>query len=71
MTGTKSFLQSTSIWGALVAIIALGFQAFGYTFSEADQATVADGIAQIAQFAGILVAIYGRVRATKQIAPAK
>ena len=68
MTSTKSFLASTTVWGGLVAVAAaiLGF--FGYTIAEADQAAIVDAVASAAGLIGGLIAIVGRVRASKRIA---
>lgn len=77
----KSVLQSKTIWGSLIVLASWGLAAAGYAVSESDQKTLVDivtgvassdtGIAAIAMAlanaAGALLAIYGRVKATKRI----
>lgn len=74
MNGTKSALASVGVWGGVIAVItgALGF--FGYALSADDAATAATHAQSIydAVMAGVtavggLLAIWGRLRATKQI----
>lgn len=65
MTSTKSFLASTTIWGGLVAMTAAGLGFLGYTFGVEDQAQVVEWATGLA---GGLIAIVGRVRASKRIA---
>ncbi|MGH6719627.1 MAG: hypothetical protein ACREER_09945 [Alphaproteobacteria bacterium] len=67
MTSTKSFLASTTIWGGLVAMIAAGLGFLGYSFAEADQAQVVEWATSLAGMIGGLIAVVGRVRASKRI----
>lgn len=63
----KSFFESKTVWGGLIAFIA-GCGLLGkYTITPADQATVVDLITGISAQIGSALAIYGRVTATKQI----
>jgi len=68
MTSTKSFLASTTIWGGLVAMTAAGLGFLGYAFGAEDQAQVVEWATGLAGMAGGLIAIVGRVRASKRIA---
>lgn len=67
MDGVKGFLASKTIWGGIVA----GFGAiggiFGIDFGAADQASTLDAIYNIMTAVGSLLAIYGRITATKTI----
>ena len=67
MFDEKSWWASKSVWGGLIAIIAgvLGF--FGYQLLPADQAALVDGGAALAASLGGVIAIWGRVRASKMI----
>lgn len=64
---TKGIFASKTVWGGIVALLAGGAAIFGYTFSEADQATLTEAVAGIASAVGGIIAIYGRVTATKAI----
>lgn len=75
MDGSKSWTGSAGVWGGVVAVAASGLNLLGYTVSLADQAALANSLSQmvtlgtsIVGIVGGLVAIYGRVKATKTIA---
>ena len=67
MLGEKSIFASRTFWGGATAVVAgiLGF--FGYTLLPADQAVLVDGGAAVAASIGGLIAIWGRVKASKII----
>ena len=67
MFDEKSWWASKTVWGGLIAIIAgvLGF--FGYQLLPADQTALVDGGAALAASLGGVIAIWGRVRASKKI----
>lgn len=74
MGGSKSAIGSTAVWAGVVALLAGGAQIIGYTVSADDQAAVVNLIqngmtlyAGIVSFVSGALAVYGRVRATKQI----
>ena len=67
MTATKSLFASTTVWGGIVAVAAAVLGFLGYTFSEPDQAQVVEWIGSMAGMVGGVVAIVGRVRASKRI----
>lgn len=67
MFDTKPFLKSTTIWGALLAILASGLGLLGYTVTPADQVeAVAIGTSLVSAIGGA-IALYGRIKATKRI----
>ena len=67
MDGVKGFFESKAIWGGIAALAAGGVGIGGYTMS-ADDARQAILLVQgiMSSLAG-LVAIWGRVKATKRI----
>ena len=67
MFDDKSWWASKTVWGGLIAIIAgvLGF--FGYQLLPADQTALVDCGAALAASLGGVIAIWGRVRASKMI----
>lgn len=75
MDQTKSWYASTTIWGGVVAAVAGMAGIFGYSITPADQAALSDSIGQVvalvtsvSALGGGLLAIWGRVRASKVIA---
>lgn len=69
MNGSKGFLSSKGIWGGLLSM-AGGLSFAGYTLSADDAASIVPLLQGIGTaFAGLL-AIYGRVKASKRIGPA-
>lgn len=63
----KSLFASKTFWGGFIAVLAgvLGF--FGYELSPADQVSLIEaGVAIVASIGG-LIAIFGRIRASKKI----
>lgn len=67
MYDTKSIWASTTVWGGIVALLAGIAAIFGVTFTEADQATLTEALLGISSAIGGIVAIWGRIRATKAI----
>lgn len=67
MEDFKSLFASKTFWGAMIAVVAGVAGMFGYAMIPADQATLVDGLTSFAAFIGGAFAIYGRIRATKQI----
>ena len=67
MDDFKSLLASKTFWGGVIAVIAgiLGF--FGWTLSADDQQALIDLGVGIAASIGGIVAIWGRVKASKKI----
>lgn len=72
MNESKPWYASSGIWGGILAAAApaIGL-VFHMTVSSADTAQLADALAAIGAGIGGLVAVYGRVKATKQITASK
>jgi hypothetical protein len=75
MYDVKPWYQSSGIWGGLIAVIAPVAGFFGYTLTADDAKALADGVTQlivagsgVASIVGGIIAIVGRVRASKKIA---
>jgi hypothetical protein len=68
MSGIKSLLASKTIWGALMAVAAGGLSLAGYTIAAADQVEIMNLVSGIGATGGGVLAIYGRIKATKKIA---
>lgn len=67
MSGVKNFLQSKGVWGGVIAVGGAALGLFGYDVSSADASAIARHIDSIVVAVGGLLAIYGRVTATKRI----
>jgi hypothetical protein len=66
MDDVKGLLESKTIWGALIAIVATISQLFGWDLGNTD------GLAeQLTALIGGAVAIVGRIKAVKRIASDK
>ena len=55
------------MWGGIVALISAGAGALHYSVSPADAANAVELFSSIATGIGSLIAIYGRIVATKKI----
>lgn len=69
MEDTKKWYASKSIWGSILLIAALIAQAFGYSLGEADQAQLVDIFSGVAGSVGGVMAVVGRIIASKAIIP--
>jgi len=67
MRDYKSLLASRTFWGAAVAILAGILNYFGYDIAGQDQVALIDGVTTAVTVGGGLLAIVGRVTATKKI----
>lgn len=67
MEDVKGILASKTIWGAAVAALGAIGALFHFDFGAADQAATLDAVYAIMSAAGSLLAIWGRVTATKKI----
>jgi hypothetical protein len=67
MNEFKALTQSKAFWGAVVAIGGGALGISHYSLSAADAAQAVDLISSVAGAVGGLVAIYGRVVASKKI----
>ena len=68
MEDMKTWYQSRTIWGAVIAISASLAHAGGYNLTVADQGQFADAALSLAGTVGGLVAIWGRMKATAKVA---
>lgn len=67
MNDVKHWYQSKTIIGAVVTVLALVLTAFGYGIGAEDQAALVDYAVSLGGVVGGLLAIYGRVKASKEI----
>jgi protein-S-isoprenylcysteine O-methyltransferase Ste14 len=67
MEQTKSIFSSKTVWGGVLVVVAAIAGMFGYTISADDQASLAGTIENIVLAVGGLLAIWGRITATKRI----
>jgi hypothetical protein len=67
MNEVKALTQSKTFWGAVMALISSGVAAGHYTLTPADAASAVDIVVSIISGIGGLIAIYGRVVASKKI----
>ncbi|MBD8890914.1 hypothetical protein [Roseibium litorale] len=71
MNEAKSILQSRTIWGAVIAALAIVAGWFGYDVSAVSQAGLVDDLIaasdKIVALVGLAVVIYGRLSATKKL----
>lgn len=63
----KPWWASKGVWGGLIAVGAGIAGAFGYVVSPEDQAMVVDAIVALVGIGGGALAVYGRIRASKQV----
>ena len=66
-TEYKSALHSKGVWGGAVAISAGLAGVLGYTVTPADQVQIVNLAAGVVSAVGGVLAIIGRIRATKRI----
>ncbi len=67
MTSIKSFFASKTVWGAIIAILPNVAAIVGLNIAPGDAAAVGGHVQEIAAAVGGLIAIWGRVTATKRI----
>ncbi len=67
MLEMKPWYQSKTVWGALIAIAAPILGRAGLELGGAEQAEVADALTTLAGTVGGLLALYGRLTATKGV----
>lgn len=71
MDQTKQWYQSSAVWGGILAVLAPAIAGiFHVTISTADTAQLADLLGAAGGVIGGLIAVYGRVKATKKIGTA-
>lgn len=67
MNNQKPWYASRSVWGALIAIGASLGGSFGLIIGAEEQSILADAVLQITGGLGAVVALYGRLVATKTL----
>ena len=67
MTEKKKWYTSRTVWGAGIVLAATAAQGYGYFVGEVTQEQIVDCIMTVVAAIGGLVAIYGRVKAEKEI----
>lgn len=67
MIDTKSPLASKTIWGAVLMLVALVLNALGYDLTQEDQALVLEVVVTAVGGLGTLMAIVGRLTASRKI----
>lgn len=67
MLDVKPWYQSKTVWGALIAIAAPLLGRAGLEVGGAEQAQIADALTTLAGTVGGLLALYGRLTATKGV----
>lgn len=68
MDDMKTWYQSRTIWGAIIAVLASLAHAGGLNLTAGDQGQIADAAVSLAGTLGGLVAIWGRLKATAKVA---
>lgn len=63
----KNWYMSKTVWGGVVAILASCSHILGVEIGSDDQSGLVDGLTALATAAGGLVAIWGRISATKRL----
>jgi hypothetical protein len=63
----KNWYMSKTVWGGVVAILASCSHLLGVEIGSDDQSGLVDGLTALATAAGGLVAIRGRISATKRL----
>lgn len=67
MENVKGILQSRTIWGVIVSVLAGLLSKYGYEVTPELQDSLITSALDVVSVAGGLFAAYGRVKATKRI----
>ena len=67
MEASKKWYESKGVWGGVISVIAIILGVFGYNITPEDQQTIVASLAALGATVGSIVAVVGRVKATKQI----
>ena len=67
MEDTKKWYMSKSVWGGMIAVAAAVAGAFGFTIGADEQSILAESAVAVAGIVGAVVAVVGRVKASKKI----
>jgi hypothetical protein len=71
LSGAKSILASKTVWGGVLALLPVIVSGFGYAISGADTAQLQSLIPELVSAVGGIIAIFGRIVATKQVGAQK
>lgn len=64
---TKKWYESKTIWGGIIALLAALAGAFGYAVDADTQASIIDLATVVGTGLGGLLAIFGRIKASKKV----
>lgn len=64
---TKKWYESKTIWGGIIALLAALAGAFGYAVDADTQASIIDLVTVVGTGVGGLLAIFGRIKASKKV----
>lgn len=67
MNNFKGMLSSKGVWGGLIVVLSALLGMFGYSIGLEDQQALVDAVSQLGAIIGGVLAIYGRITATKRI----
>lgn len=67
MQNLKPWYRSKTIWGGIVAVLAVFANALGFDLDDTARAEVVESILQLLTGGGALVAVFGRVVASDLI----
>ena len=67
MNNFKGMLSSKGVWGGLIVVLSALLGMFGYQIGLEDQQALVDAVSQLGAIIGGVLAIYGRITATKRI----
>ena len=67
MEDTKKWYMSKSVWGGMIAVAAAVAGAFGFSIGAEEQSILAESAVAVAGVVGAVVAVVGRVKASKKI----
>ena len=67
MNNFKGVLSSKGVWGGVIVVLSALLGMFGYKIGLEDQQALTDAVSQLGAMVGGLLAIYGRITATKRI----
>jgi hypothetical protein len=67
MEDVKGLFESKTVWGGIIALVSAGAGLFHYSVAPADAANLVELCTAMTTAAGSVIAIIGRIVATKKI----
>ena len=64
---SKTWWQSKTVWGGLIALLAGIAGIFGYTLHPEDQNLIVEAGTSVVALVGGVIAVWGRVKASKTV----